>query len=266
MHTSDKNFDPLAARLEQNVYKSEKGKVRLEMLKHDMMTGIEELGHAIPLSILDAGGGTGKIARWLAAMGHNVTLCDISQEMILAAEEENLKAGLQTKIRLVHSPLQDFSKLFPGEKFDIILLHGVIEWMETPASAIDCLKQHLRPQGILSVLFYNRHKLVMKWGINGQFDQAFSGKPCNSRKLTPSHPLTTDDLTETISRNGLKVVQKAGIRIFYGFLARMVKLREVDQSTIDLEKMYYRQEPFASMGEHTHLLIRQNLSKTDTAQ
>lgn len=256
MINSDKNFDPLAERLKKNVYNSDKGLVRLSVLKHDMFMSLPELSCGQRLDILDAGGGMGQIARWLAEMGHNVVLCDLSQQMLELAAQENARHGLSDRIKLIHSSIQDLPGKIPGRKFSIILLHGVIEWMESPEVAIDTMARILDDNGAISLLFFNRDKLILKWGINGQFANAKSGVAAEKRKLTPHTPLSVKDILLPAQRNHLEIASKAGIRIFYGFFARMMREYKANDQTIELEKQYCRQEPFASLGEHTHLVLR----------
>lgn len=252
----DRNFDKLAGRLKKHIYSSDKGTVRLAVLQHDMLAGISELRVGENLKILDAGGGMGQIARWLAGMGHHVTLCDISAEMLQVADEENREANLHDRIKLLHASLQEMPALLPDCQFDLILLHGVIEWMQTPPDALHTLIPMLKPGGACSLLFFNRNKLILKWGVNGQHQKAMSGKPLNPRSLTPVNPLIDADLQPVLADYGLKVTSKAGVRIFYGFFTRMVQTQPACQTTIDLEIQYCHTEPFASLGEHTHLILR----------
>ena len=252
----DKNFDKLASRLKKHIYGSGKGAVRTAMLQHDMLAELEELQDGQHLRILDAGGGMGQIARWLAAMGHQITLCDISAGMLQIADEENSKAGLQNRISLLHTPLQNLPTLLAGQQFDIILLHGVIEWLQNPLEALQLLNPMLKPGGACSLLYFNRNKLIMQWGINGQLQKAIAGRPRNPRTLTPTNPLSESDLLPVFADCALNIVSKAGIRIFYGFFTRMVQHQPVGDDTIALEKHYYRTEPFASLGEHTHYILR----------
>jgi len=256
MINADKNFDPLAERLKKNVYDSDKGRVRLSVLKHDMLLSLPELTSRPNLQILDAGGGMGQVARWLAEMGHNIVLCDLSQQMLEIAAHENSANGLTEKIELVHSSIQSLPEKIPNRKFDIILLHGVIEWMENPEDAINTLTPLLIENGAISLLFFNRDKLILKWGINGQFANANTGRAVESRKLTPHTPLSVSDILLPAARNNLEIRSKAGIRIFYGFFARMMREYKAGEQTVELEKQYCRQEPFASLGEHTHLILR----------
>ncbi|NCB39365.1 MAG: methyltransferase domain-containing protein [Erysipelotrichia bacterium] len=256
----DKNFDRLTGRLKRNIYSSDKGTVRLATLQHDMLSGIKELSAGQPLQILDAGGGMGQIARWLAQMGHKIIMCDISAKMLQVAAEENQKAGLQDQIKIIHAPLQEIPVIMPDSKFNLILLHGVIEWMQTPPDAIKLLTPLLGADGAISLLYFNRNKLILKWGINGQTQKAMSGKPLNPRMLTPANPLSESDLYPVFSDCGLEAVSKAGIRIFYGFFTRMVQQQSACQNTIDLEKQYCHTEPFASLGEHTHFILRKSMA------
>lgn len=260
MTQGDKNFDQLAARLKHNIYSSDKGTVRLSVLKYDMLAGISAISQSKPLNVLDAGGGMGQIARWLAKHGHQVTLCDLSAEMLNLAAEENAMEQLTDRIQLIHAPLQELPQLLSSQKFDLIILHGVIEWMADPCSAIEILRPMLKSDGAMSILFFNRNKLILKWGINGQIGKALSGKPANSRPLTPQNPLTEADLLPTITAGNLKITSKAGIRIFYGFFAKLTKKLETSEETISLEQHYCHTEPFASMGEHTHIVLRSHNS------
>jgi len=252
----DKNFDSLAYRLKKNVYGSNKGAVRLALLQYDMRAGIAELSADSKLQVLDAGGGMGQIARWLATQGHDITLCDLSAEMLALAERENIVAGLQERITLIHSPIQDLPKLLPDRKFNLVLLHGVIEWMVEPAAAIEAVAPMLERGGAMSVLFFNRNKLFLKWGINGQVESAIAGKPRKSQKLTPTTLIDEEELRRVLAYNQLELLSKAGIRIFHRFFTRQPVATINVEDAIELEKHYCHQEPFASLGEHTHLILR----------
>lgn len=250
----DKNFDDLAENLKSGVYGSGKGEVRLSVLKYDITRNIPEIESEKILNILDAGGGMGQISRWLAAKGHNVILADISEQMLAIAEEENKNESLQDKIKILKAPIQELPQILKGQSFDLILLHGVIEWMEKPIDGFECLISLLKPNGIVSLLFHNVDKLIMKWGINSQYEKALAGKPCGTKKLTPCNSLSYRDLEPVFGKNRFDVVSKAGVRIFYGFFAKLTT--EAVEETFELEKKYLYTEPFASMGEHIHYILR----------
>lgn len=58
-----------------------KGRIRTTIVWSDIEACLARLGNR-PLRILDAGGGFGYFAQKLAAMGHQVELCDLFAEML----------------------------------------------------------------------------------------------------------------------------------------------------------------------------------------
>jgi SAM-dependent methyltransferase len=69
--------------------------------------------------ILDAGGGTGRIAIPLAKMGYSVTLCDLSPRMLDVAKKKVLKEGLSDRIDISECDIHNLG--FPDESFDFVL-------------------------------------------------------------------------------------------------------------------------------------------------
>jgi S-adenosylmethionine-dependent methyltransferase len=252
----DKNFDELADRFKNKVYSAGKGEIRQAVLQFDILQSFPEIENNRELKILDAGGGMGQISRWLAEKGHRIMLCDLSGEMLEIAKEENKLAGLESRIELVQAPIQKLPRMFKPETFDLILLHGVIEWMEKPLNAIQILYPLLKREGGMSLLYFNREKLILKWGINGQYKKAMEGKSEDLRPLTPTNPLSEHEVLPLLRKLGFKSLSKAGIRIFFDFFKNEAPKNPDIEKSIELEKNYCHIEPFASLGEHTHIACR----------
>lgn len=249
-------FDELQPRFSRNVYQTGKGRVRLELTKADLLRSFPELENGDCLRILDAGAGMGQIAIWLAGLGHQVTMADISAEMLDQARREIEAAELQSRVTIVEASIQSLPELLNGQKFDLILLHGVIAWMEKPLQAISCLAELLREKGRMSVLYFNKDKLIMKWGITGQIDSAISGKGRRKGSLTPINPLSFAEVEKFCHEQGYKIVSKAGIRVFYRFFLKFPEKYTCSlEDYIKLELQYCRTEPYASLGEHTHIIL-----------
>jgi ubiquinone/menaquinone biosynthesis C-methylase UbiE len=82
--------------------------------------------------VLDAGGGTGRIALPLAKMGYHVTLCDVSTGMLEVAKEKLENETAQERVRIEEADIAALP--FPDESFDLVIcLHG-------PFSIADSLK------------------------------------------------------------------------------------------------------------------------------
>ncbi|PXF56786.1 MAG: hypothetical protein C4B59_16345 [Candidatus Methanogaster sp.] len=69
--------------------------------------------------ILDAGGGTGRVALPLARMGYAVTLCDLSPGQLEVAEEKLRKHGLSEEVEIREADIAALP--FPDEFFDLVL-------------------------------------------------------------------------------------------------------------------------------------------------
>ena len=82
----DQSFDGRADKFARNIYDSTKGRIRTTIVWSDIEACLARLGNR-PLRILDAGGGFGYFAQKLAAMGHQVELCDLSAEMLELAHK-----------------------------------------------------------------------------------------------------------------------------------------------------------------------------------
>ncbi|MEW6710920.1 MAG: methyltransferase domain-containing protein [Candidatus Riflebacteria bacterium] len=253
----DVSFDQLKERFRRNVYQTGKGEIRLALTRADMLASIPELASGKSLRILDAGGGMGQMAIWLAAMGHQVTMADISEEMLNHARENLENEQLADRVRIFHAAIQDLPGLLAGKSFDLILLHGVIAWLEKPLQAVESLLPLLASGGRMSVLYFNRDKLILKWGITGQIESALSGRGRKKGSLTPVNPVSFAEFAAFCAEKKLTIISKAGIRIFYRFFLKFPESFQVSiEDFIRLELQYCRTEPYASLGEHTHLVIK----------
>lgn len=102
------------------------------------------LGLTAGSALLDAGGGTGKWARWAAEeFGATVTVADKSAHML--AEAKRLLAGSQSMVTLLRSDLHDGAGL-ADSSFDAVLsTYGVLSFLEDPAAVFRTLFRVLKP-------------------------------------------------------------------------------------------------------------------------
>src|SRR5690554_5957082 len=131
--TPDRNFDDIAQRFTRTIYHTMKGRIRLAALQQDFSD------FALPTAgqtVLDICGGQGQFSLWLAQQGCNITLSDVSEEMLNVAKENFAAANcaLTTK----HLPLQEIPQQIEGE-FDLVVNHAVLEWLEHPLEALPIL-------------------------------------------------------------------------------------------------------------------------------
>ena len=249
------SFNDLALRLEKNVYDSPKGFLRLSLLTKDLEEFIPGFKGKEPLSILDAGGGAGHFSRICAANGHNALLCDTSPGMLELAQKENRKTDFSRRIQLLNAPM-DAPAVRKSGPFDLVLLHGAAEWTSDPAGSIRSMMMLIKPSGFLSLLVFNKDKLLLKKGINGHLVRPVR-KRSGSGKLLPPGGLSAEESVRVLTGPGSPagtILLQSGIRIFQGFFRQCNPPEISDRLWLEQEETYYRRPPFNNLGEHTHFI------------
>lgn len=244
-------FDRFGKKLEQNVYSSLKGRIRLEMLQADFEEFCPEFTSR-RLKILDIGGGAGHFAATCLFHGHEVLLCDASEQMLAQAGEQLQKHVDSGRLTLLH---HDFLLDHPllRQRFDAVLMHGSAEWMSDTTAAIRKASSLCLPECWFSLLIFNKDKHMLKQGVNGHLlQQPVSRK----KKLIPPGAMAVADVRRLLlSMNG-DIVLQSGIRIFHNFFRQIDESVLTPEQWLEQEKRHYRTPPFSLLGEHSHFLCR----------
>lgn len=251
----DQSFDGRADKFARNIYDSTKGRIRTTVVWSDIEACLARLGNR-PLRILDAGGGFGYFAQKLAAMGHQVELCDLSAEMLELARTQIAEKGLEDRIRLIQCPIQDLRQHVTGS-FDLVLCHAVLEWLAEPRQTLLGLFPFVNAGGILSLLFYNRHGLLFQSLVVGNFDYVRLGlRKKRQTALTPTNPQLPEQVYDWIGRGGLKIIGKTGVRVIHDYMRHKQDQVEKFDDLLAMELQYCRQEPFVSLGRYIHVMAQ----------
>ncbi len=118
--------------------------------------------------MLDAGGGLGQISSGLAQRGHQILLCDLSAEMLRRAHQHAEAQGVSHNMKFRQIAVQQVGEHL-DTPVDLVLFHAVLEWVAEPEKAHQALYDALRPSGVMSVMFFNRHSLVFRNLTLGNF-------------------------------------------------------------------------------------------------
>lgn len=116
----------------------------------------------VPLSgtsWLDAGCGTGTLARWLAQQGCEVQAVDAAPEMLRVARE--LTSRVAGVLPLSFRQIATIEELpFPADCFDGVLCSSVLEYVSDPDTCLEELRRVLRPNGILLISVPSARSIV----------------------------------------------------------------------------------------------------------
>lgn len=250
----DQSFDNRAEFFKKQIYGTSKGKIRGAVVWRDLEEILAKPEMSRPLKVLDAGGGFGFMAMKLAALGHDVTLVDISQDMLDLGKRELDEHPVSGRITFIKGEVQKLNEILPGEKFDLVICHAVLEWLVDPKPVIGILKSMLDVNGVLSLMFYNRTALLFQSLVVGNFDYIRQGLVKKRRqKLTPITPLYISEVRRWLAESGLTVSGMSGVRIIHDYMRDKSEQVSKFDDLLSFELEYSRSEDFAHLGRYIHL-------------
>lgn len=250
----DRNFDDLAHRFQRNVYSSLKGSIRLEVLKRDLEEFLPPSNETV-LQVLDAGGGQGQMSIYFARQGHQVLLCDISEQMLAIARQNLSEAGLLDRVALRQLAIQEL--LAKQQTFDVVVCHAVLEWAAEPERLLKTLVTALKPGASLSLIYYNLNGLIYKNLLRNNFRKIRSEQWQGHRgSLTPPNPLRPEDLNGWLQEAGLEILCESGIRVFHDYILDPAERDRDPEGTLEMELRHSRLMPFKYLGRYIHVLCR----------
>jgi S-adenosylmethionine-dependent methyltransferase len=257
----DRNFDGLAERFQKNIYSGLKGAIRLAVLERDFARHLPFIAEQPmkPLRVLDAGGGQGQFSLQLARAGHELVICDISADMLALAQTQVSVLGLNKSVTLLHCSIQQLPEHLADCQFDLVLCHAVMEWLAEPQQLLPCLQGYLKQGGYLSLTYYNRHALIYKNLLRGNYKKVMTEDFNGARgSLTPINPIDIQVVDAWVVALGFERLCSSGIRVFHDYIFDR-PVRECEpQQLIAMELQFSQLEPYRSLGRYIHLLLKKN--------
>ena len=171
-----------------------------------------------PLSVLDAGGGTGGFAVPLAELGHRVVVVDPSPDSLAALERRAAESGTSGQIRGVQGDAAGLADVVPAGSIDLVLCHSVLEVVDDPATALAAVSAVLRPGGMASILAANRVAAVVARVAAGRLGEARRLLADPTGWAGEGDPLarrfTVEELSALTTNAGMRPRLVHGVRVF----------------------------------------------------
>ncbi|MBT1451976.1 methyltransferase domain-containing protein [Glaciecola sp. XM2] len=240
------SFDGIANKFDRNIYGTTKGQMRHQLL----CFYLSDLLNGAPMTVLDAGAGTGMMAQAFAQQGHHLHLVDVSEEALSIARER-LNGHPHTQFTL--GGIDSISG-----KYDLVVCHAVLEWLEHPLQALDALLAHVKVDGQMSVSFFNQQAMLFNNAIYGNFDYIEKGmKVRNVVRLNPHNPQSPASVLEHLAkRDDISIELSAGIRCFHDYMRDPSMQSNRFDELLALEKQYGAQTPYKWLGKYFYIRVR----------
>jgi S-adenosylmethionine-dependent methyltransferase len=252
----------LADQFADDAYASVKGLVRTYVMHQQLLEHLP----AAPASVLDVGGGAGHQSFPLAAAGYDVTLLDPSPAMLDKAAQrlERLPAEARRRVTFVPADGEQAAEAVDGRRFDAVLCHGVLGYLERPEPLVDQLCRCVAAGGLVSIMTANANAMAVRPALQQRWDDALAAFDTRTEigvLGVPGRADTVDELSALIRERGVEPVRWYGVWLFVDWLEFSgTELDPTDSTqvaaTAAVELEASRRDPYRQLSRVFHLVGR----------
>lgn len=258
----DDTWESLADRFADEAYASVKGYVRTYVMHHQL---IEHLPPP-PRSVLDVGGGAGHQSFPLAEAGYDITVLDPSQAMLDKARQrlERLSPDAQHRVTFLRADGENAAAATERRRFDAVLCHGVLGYLDRPEPLVDQLCRCVAPGGIVSIMTGNAHAMAVRPALERRWDDALSSFDARTEigvLGVQGRSDTVEELSELLRRGDVEPVRWYGVWLFVDWLefsGAQLDPTDTEQvaATAAVELEASRRDPYRGISRVFHLVGR----------
>lgn len=252
----------LANRFADDAYATVKGQVRTRVMHRHLLDNLP----APPARILDVGGGAGHQSLPLAQAGYDVTLLDSSPPMIdkARARQALLPPEVQDRVTFLLADGEHAEDAVQGDRFDAVLCHGVLGYIENPEPLIEQLCRCARVDGTVSIMTGNANATAVQPALERRWADALSAFDTTTGVGVlglRGRADTVQELEDLIRRHGVEPVCWYGVWLFVDWLEFCgVALDPTDTDQVSaivaVELEASRRDPYRQLSRVFHLIGR----------
>lgn len=252
----------LANLFADDAYASVKGYVRTYVLHHQLM---EQLPPP-PASVLDVGGGAGHQSFPLAQAGYDVTLLDPSQAMLDKARQrlQRLPAETRQRVTLLEADGEKAEEAVRGQRFDAVLCHGVLGYLEQPEPMVDQLCRCAVAGGLVSIMTGNAKTTAVRPALERRWEEAlasFDARTGIGVLGVRARADTVEELSELLRNRDVEPLRWYGVWLFVDWLefgGTELDPNDTQQvtATAAVELEASRRDPYRQLSRVFHLVGR----------
>jgi SAM-dependent methyltransferase len=255
----DDTWAGLADQFADGAYATVKGQVRTYVLHQHLLEHLP----APPATVLDIGGGAGHQSFPLAQAGYQVTLLDPSQAMLDKARQrlQRLPAEARHRVTFVHADGENAGEAVRGRRFDAVLCHGVLGYLEHPEPLLDQLCRCAAAEGVVSIMTGNAGAMAVRPALERRWEDALAAFDAR-REIgvlgVPTRADTVEEISELLRNRGVAPLRWYGVWLFADWLdfgGADLDPDDTEQlAAVELEAS--RRDPYRGLSRTFHLVGR----------
>lgn len=249
---SEDTWAALADQFADEAYASVKGRVRTYVLHRQLLEHLPPP----PATVLDVGGGAGHQSLPLVRAGYDVTLLDPSAAML-----EKARQRLPGEVTFVHAQGENADEAVRGRRFDAVLCHGVLGYLDRPEPVLDQLCRCAAPGGVVSIMTGNGHAMAVRPALEQRWEDALAAFDATTEigvLGVPARADTVEELSSLLRDRGVAPVDWYGVWLFVDWLefgGASLDLADAERvAAVELEAG--RRDPYRGLSRVFHLVGR----------
>jgi len=259
---NDDTWADLADLFADEAYASVKGRVRTYVMHQQLLEHLPPR----PATVLDVGGGAGHQSFPLAQVGYEVTLLDSSPAMLDKAQRrlERLPVEVQRRVTFVRANGENASDAVHGRRFDVVLCHGVLRYLDESESMLSQLSRCASDGGIVSIMTGNAHAMAVRPALERRWDDALAALDTRTEigvLGVSGRADTVEELSVIMRSQGVEPLRWYGVWLFVDWLefsGAAFDLNDSEQvaATAAVELEASRRDPYRQLSRAFHLVGR----------
>ncbi len=252
----------LADKFVNEAYESVKGYVRTYVMHQHLLEHLTTL----PATVLDVGGGAGHQSFPLAEAGYDVTILDPSSAMLDKARARLIKlpADVQQRVTLVQGNGENAVDALGGRRFDAVLSHGVLGYLDRPELMVSQLCACAKEGGVVSIMTANAKVMAVQAALERRWDDAlvaFDVDTAIGVLGVRGRADTVEELSELLAKGDVEPVRWYGVWLFIDWLEFSGITLDPNDSeqvaaTAAVELEASRRDPYRQLSRVFHLVGR----------
>ena len=224
-------------------------RVRLEVEISNLLRHVGQSG----LKILDAGGGNGYASIPFARNGCQVVVADYSEAMLTDGLKLMADLGLDKSVSFVLTRLEDLANAIQDQKFDVVMCHNVLQYVESIPVVLRSILRPLKSQGVVSIICLNRHSIAYHqaflYGDLQAAKAAIGATETNTIFESTARALAVDEIVKLLEGQGCVLQADYGVRCMMDYWGDNERKTEPNTLT-QLEEL-----ELALSAEHPYKLL-----------